>query len=290
VRDLTGKTAFITGGGGGIGRAVMRALIAEGMTVAIADLSGKRLAAASAESGGKALPVTLDVRDAEQWEIAAAEAEDRLGPVSLLVNGAGIGGGKPVAEDDPARWKLVMEVNAFGTFLGCRTFLPRMLAREGESVIVNIASLAGLYASPTMSSYNASKHAVVGLSDTLRGELAGTGVQLSIAYPGAIRTGFVDNSAEVIADKAGVGERPRGVSGLLDNGMDPDLFARTLIAGIRDGDYHIFSHGGWSDRLTAHFADRLNAYGDESRFEGADDNDELDRQVSAILADSGRPN
>lgn len=266
--------AFVTGGAGGIGFAIASELATAGMTVTLADLDPERLAVAVANGGTAMRGEVLDVTDEASWVRAIASAEAAFGPIKILVNSAGTGGGAAVGSDDPQRWKLVMDINAYGSFLGANLLVPGMLASGEPCHVVNIASLSGLYAQPGMSAYNASKYAVVGLSDTLRLELAGTQVSISVVYPGAVDTGFIVNRAGIIEQKLGMGIRKTGgvdLSAVLASGMDPQVLARIVVSGIRDKAYHIHTHGGWRTVLAAHFADKLDGYGDESRFAESQD-------------------
>lgn len=273
--DLDGKVAFVTGGAGGVGGALARQFLDAGMKVALADISAPRLQQAAARIGGNVATVVLDVTNEESWKSAVDEVEATLGPISVLVNAAGIGGKGAVGDESPARWKLIQEINSFGPFLGCYTLIPRMKARGTPAHIVNIASLAGLNATPTISAYNASKYAAVGLSDTLRGELAGSNIGLSVVYPGMIHTGFHANSSEVTQNSIGLGE-PEDRAALLATGMPVEQAGAIIMQGIREGRYHIFTHGGWRKRLAATFDDRMAAYGDDGDYGWSDNLDEID--------------
>ena len=269
MRDFAGKTAFITGAAGGIGSAFARALAKEGMKLALADLDEARAAGLREEIatlGAEVLSLPLDVTDYADWQRAVDAAEARLGPVALLVNSAGIGTGSKLVEEEPARWRRVLEVNTLGPFYGCRAVLPRMLAQDRETHIVNIASLSGLRANPGMSSYDASKFALVGMSDALRLELAGTKTGLSVVYPGMTRTGFIQNSTSQLAREAGIALGEAGTLGnILDGGMNPDRIAEYTLRAVRAGEYHVFTHVEWKPAIQAVFDDRMAAFG-----EGAD--------------------
>src|SRR5690606_6755953 len=183
MKKLQGKAALITGGAGGIGLGMAIAFAKAGMSLALADVDSGRLAPAVdaiRALGVDAMPVTLDVTDYAAWQQAVDAVENQLGPVALLCNNAGLGGSAKLAEDEPRRWKMIIEVNLIGAFYGCRTLLPRMLARGQPAHIVNTASFSGLRSNPGMSAYDASKHGLVGMSDSLRGELRGTCVGLSV--------------------------------------------------------------------------------------------------------------
>lgn len=265
MKPLAGRTALVTGAGGGIGTAFVRLLASEGMNVAATDLDiGRATAACAGLDGDRVRPFTLDVTDEAEWRRVADDAEATIGPIDLFVSNAGIGAGCVVAEDDPKRWKMILEVNAYGPFLGCRTLLPRMLSRGGDAHILFVASMAALTAHATMSSYIASKHALMGLSDTLRAELAGTGVGVSIVLPGVVATDFVALSREVIGRRIGSVAPTQGVGELHKSGMSPDAVVRRAIEAVQAGDYHVFTHAGWKDRLRAIQDERIAAFGDSA--------------------------
>lgn len=276
--------AFITGGAGGIGLAIARELAAGGMTVTLADLDPDRLASAVAQGGPALRGEILDVTDEAGWIRAVESAEAAAGPVRVLVCSAGTGGGGLVGSEDARRWKLTLEINTFGTFLGANLLVPRMRATGEPCHIAMIASLAGLHCQPAMSAYNASKHAVVGLADTMRLELAGSNVGVSVVYPGAVNTGFIVNRAALVERKLGIREAGgTDMSQVLASGMDPAALARIVVEGIRRGDYHIHTHGGWRATLESHFNDKLAGYGDESRFAESQDMVQLGETVATIM-------
>lgn len=268
MQNLAGRTAFVTGSAGGIGFAIAQALAGEGMNLALADIDEGRLVEAAGRigtTGVKLFTTKLDVSDYADWERAIDAAEAALGPVALLVNNAGIGGGGNLVGEDPARWRRVMEVNAIGPFNGCRAMLARMTERGEEAHIVNIASLSGLRSNPGMSSYNASKFAVVGMSDTLRQELTGTPIGLSVVYPGMTNTHFVENSQRQIAREThAVVDRNSGVGNMLASGMNPDKLAARVVRGIKANEYHIFTHADWKPMIQAVFDERIAAFGENA--------------------------
>lgn len=268
MQTLTGRTAFVTGSAGGIGFAIAQALANEGMNVALADIDEARLAEAAAKigaAGAKVVTTKLDVSDYDDWVRAINAAELALGPVAVLVNNAGIGGGSNLVAENPQRWRRVIEVNAIGTFYGTHVVLARMVERDEEAHIVNIASLSALRANPGMSSYNASKAAVVGMSDSLRLELPGTKVGLSVVYPGMTNTHFVENSQRHIARETNaVIDKSSGVGNMLATGMSPDKLAARVVRGIKANEYHIFTHADWKSSIQAVFEEKLSAFGENA--------------------------
>jgi NAD(P)-dependent dehydrogenase (short-subunit alcohol dehydrogenase family) len=191
----TARHAFITGGASGIGLGMAQALGARGIKVTIADVDRGNLDSALAahpEFHG----VVLDVRDRAAWAAAKAEAEAAFGPVDILANNAGIASfGYQIADMDPEAFDRVVAVNLTGAFNGVHAFAADMRER-GRGHIVNTSSMAGI-CGPSQAiggSYAAAKFGVVGLSETLRAELAPHGVGVSILCPGQTITGIAQNS------------------------------------------------------------------------------------------------
>jgi NAD(P)-dependent dehydrogenase (short-subunit alcohol dehydrogenase family) len=186
MEKLAGRTALITGGASGIGLRMARAFVEAGLKIAVADINEAALQAAGAALPGLGAALKLDVTRSAEWERALDTVEAALGPVEILCNNAGVGQGRftdgreiAVAEMPEALWRMVLEINTTGTFLGARSVLPRMLARRQWGHIVNTASTGGLMAPGGIAAYCASKFAVVGLSESLRAELAPAGIGVS---------------------------------------------------------------------------------------------------------------
>ena len=171
MKDLQGKTAFITGGASGIGFAMAQAFLAEGMQVAIADVDEAALAEASAQLAGsnaRVLAVQLDVTDRDQYKAVADQVEAELGAIHVVCNNAGVYRGGTMDAVTYEDWDWVMGVNVGGVVNGLQTLIHRV-QRHGEGGhIVNTASMAGVTTSPGLGVYNASKFAVVGMSEALR--------------------------------------------------------------------------------------------------------------------------
>jgi NAD(P)-dependent dehydrogenase (short-subunit alcohol dehydrogenase family) len=184
-RSLTGKVAVITGGGRGIGKALAHALAREGARVAIGDLDREAAESAAAEVGGLGLP--LDVTDLPGFTAFLDAVEEKLGPIDILVNNAGIMPITPLEQESPGSISRQLEINVRAVIHGTQEAMRRMRAR-GTGHIVNIASLAGKAGYPGLATYSATKHAVVGLSEAVRFELKGSGVEVSCVMPGIVNT------------------------------------------------------------------------------------------------------
>lgn len=185
MKDLRDKTAVITGAASGLGLAMARRFAREGMNVVLADIEEAALAKASAEIlslGVQALPIRVDVAQADSVEALAVAATTRFGQIHLVCNNAGVGGLRRRAwEADLRDWKWVLGVNLWGVIHGVKSFVPRMLAQGDECHMVNTASVAGLLSTPAMSVYNVSKHGVVTLTETLHHDLAEIGAKLKVS-------------------------------------------------------------------------------------------------------------
>jgi NAD(P)-dependent dehydrogenase (short-subunit alcohol dehydrogenase family) len=186
-KPISGRVAAITGGARGIGQAIAQSLAARGARVAIGDLDGEAAERTAAAIGAGAIGIQLDVTDRGSFERFLDAAGDRLGPLDVLVNNAGVMVVGPFADADEAAAARVMDVNVGGVIHGMRLAIPRLRGRDGGQ-IVNVISGAGWVPPAALATYAASKHAVRGLTDSVRDELRGDGIRVTAVYPMLVRT------------------------------------------------------------------------------------------------------
>jgi NAD(P)-dependent dehydrogenase (short-subunit alcohol dehydrogenase family) len=220
---VAGKVVAITGGARGIGRATAAALAAAGAKVAIGDVDVQAAENAAKELGHGVLAVAVDVSDAASFERFLDAVESRLGPLDVLVNNAGIMSlGRLMAESQESARRMV-DINLHGVIIGSRLALQRMVPRRGGH-LVNVASQAGKVAAAGGATYCATKHGVVGLSETIRQEVRGSGVQVSVVLPSAVNTELA----------AGLG-RTRGVPI-----VQPEEVAAAILAALVRPRFEVF--------------------------------------------------
>ncbi|GAA4012864.1 glucose 1-dehydrogenase [Streptomyces plumbiresistens] len=184
---LNGTVALVTGGARGIGAGVVRRLMEEGARVAIGDILEKEGEALAAELGDAARFVRLDVSDSSSWSQALDATRQAFGPVTLLVNNAGILTVRPLEETPEADIRRIYDVNLLGPFLGMQAVVPDMKEAGGGS-IVNIASASGLIGMPMQAAYSSSKWGLRGLAKTAAVELGRYGIRVNSVHPGVIRS------------------------------------------------------------------------------------------------------
>jgi NAD(P)-dependent dehydrogenase (short-subunit alcohol dehydrogenase family) len=190
--ELEGQTAVVTGGAQGLGLAMAKRIAQSGARVSLWDVNEAQLAQAVAAIGPAARAKVVDITDAEAVVAALASTEAESGPVSILVNSAGIAGPNHTLDAYPlADWRRVIDINLHGTFHVNRAVVPGMKARN-YGRIVNIASIAGKEGNPNASAYSASKAAVIGLTKSLGKELAGYDIAVNCITPAAARTPIFD--------------------------------------------------------------------------------------------------
>lgn len=191
---LEGKVAIVTGGGRGMGAATVRRFVAEGAKVAIADVLEAEGSALAAELGDAARFYRLDVTNEENWAAVVLAVEADLGPVSVLVNNAGILMFKSLLETTKADYERVLGVNLVGEFLGIKAVAPGMIAR-GKGSIVNVSSVDGMKGANSLVAYASSKWGVRGLTKVAAMELGHKGVRVNSVHPGGVDTVMSNHNA-----------------------------------------------------------------------------------------------
>ncbi|BAN23141.1 SDR family oxidoreductase [Caballeronia insecticola] len=253
---FAGKVAVITGAGSGFGREFALAGAALGMKLVLADLDTAGLAAtvdALRAQGADAIGVTADVADAAQVDALARAALDAFGGVHLLFNNAGVGAGGFVWENSANDWQWVFGVNVMGIANGLRAFVPIMLEQNEPAHIVNTASVAGLLAAPAMGVYNASKHAVVALTETLYHDLRLAGassIGVSLLCPAFVPTGIANaerSRPEALANDTPYTSSQKLAARQLTKAVEGGkLSARDIAAltfdAVREGRFYVISH------------------------------------------------
>lgn len=192
-----GIVALISGGARGMGASHARVLADEGASVVIGDVLDDDGAATAAEIGGAAHFVHLDVTSEDDWHAAVATTEERFGPISLLVNNAGIVLYGSIEDLDPADFRRLIDINLTGTFLGMHCTIPS-LRRAGGGTIINKSSTAGMAGYAGIVAYVASKWAVRGMTKTAAMELGREGIRVCSIHPGPIRTPMTEDIDEQI--------------------------------------------------------------------------------------------
>lgn len=254
MKDLNGKTAFITGGASGIGLGLSKVFSKAGMKVVMTDLRQDHLDEAMAElndEGADVHPICLDVADRKAMAEAAEEAESVYGNVHLLCNNAGINIIRPITEATFEDFDWLINVNLGGVVNGVMTFVHRMIGHGEGGHIVNTSSVAGILTGPGTCIYSATKFAIRGLSDALRYDLIPHGIGVSVMCPGTVSTrlyesednrqakymGQVDETVK--AQRAGTGELFRKV---LPMGKDAMDVAEITLKAVRDNVFYIMTH------------------------------------------------
>lgn len=238
LRTFSGAVALITGGASGIGAALAQELVGRGAKVVLADRQLDVAQRLAKDLGENARAVSLDVREPAAFAAVAAEVVETEGRIDYFFNNAGIGLAGLFEEHSLEDWKYIVDINLLGVVSGLHCVYPIML-KQGFGHIVNTASMAGRMATPALSAYNATKHAVVGLSRSLRIEAAGRGVRVSAFCPGPIRTPilkdggafgkFVGASSESMGDEAVEKSRPMDVDAFAGQALDAVAANREII-------------------------------------------------------------
>lgn len=238
------RVSVVTGGGGGIGRAIARALAGPEQAVVVVDRdeSAARETVAEVErAGGRGLAVVADVARSEDVAGYVERARSVTGRIDVLVTSAGVEGVvAPLGEYPEERFDAVMGVNAKGTFLALQHVLPGMV-EAGAGAVVTLGSTSSIRGRANLSAYVASKHAVLGLTRTAAAEVAGTGVRVNAVLPGPVQTRMIDSLDAMAAERSGGGAIARAVT---TRKGDPEEIAATVAFLVSDAAAHV-NGAGW---------------------------------------------
>lgn len=260
MRDIEGRTAFITGGASGIGLAMGHAFAEAGMKVMLADIEAEPLARAveGLRGIGDVRGVACDVTDPASVDRAAEATLAAFGRIHVLCNNAGVAGGSGLDDISIDTWRWVLDVNLMGVVHGVRSVLPLIRAQGEGGHIVNTASFAGFVSGLGFSPYAASKFAVVNMSEGLAMQLESSGIGVSVLCPGYVRTRMSD-SARNRAERYGPAPAPRGpitamIAERIRTGLDPSIVAQRVLTAIRDNQLYIFTHPEMRAEMDQRFA------------------------------------
>ncbi len=270
MKELKGKVAVVTGGAGGLGRAMAMHFAREGMHVALADIDQASLDVTAAELralGVEAIGIRTDVSKAPEVDALAARVVAELGGVHVVCNNAGISPLGAAWENTLADWEWMLGVNLWGVIHGVRAFTPLLLAQD-EGHIVNTASVAGLINPPGSAMYNVTKHAVVALTETLFHDLAGrkSKVGCSVLCPAYVPTGIADSERSRPAALANPGAtksaeqqaREDMLKKAVRSGrLSADDIGAAVLAAVKEERFYILTHPRIKGAIQARMEDIL---------------------------------
>ncbi|HJV01888.1 MAG TPA: SDR family NAD(P)-dependent oxidoreductase [Burkholderiaceae bacterium] len=238
IPDLNHKHVLVTGAATGIGQATALAFARHGASLLLSDINAAALEATAQQVralGVDCRTFIVDVTDADAMARFAADVHAAVGPLDVLVNNAGIAYLGPFVHTPLDWWHKVMQVNLMGVVHGCHFFLPAMLGAPGPRRVVNVASAAALAPACNMSAYAASKHAVLGLSDSLALEHAQSQVGFSVICPGVINTPIAAMQGGNVARVISAGQVERLGQYYRDKGAPPEVVAHAIVDAVRRG-------------------------------------------------------
>lgn len=266
MRELNGRTAFITGGAAGIGLAIAEALGREGVRIMLADVDVKAMEAALDHLHGlqiRAAGVRCDVTDRTSIQAAAEATLKEFGKVHLTFANAGVGAGGEFGGVRERDWDWVFDVNLKGVVGTAEIFVPLMESHGEGGHLINTASMAGMLSPPGMEPYSATKFAVVALSEGWRLHLFSKGITVSVLCPGFVQT-QIHNSYRNRPGKYG---SPGGDAGdnafmqaQVEAGIRPELLAARVVEAVKADEFYIFTHPGMKDAVEMRFGEILTAF------------------------------
>ena len=250
---FNGRTALITGGAGGIGFSVAKALGEQKMNIVLTDIDQKNLLQSAAKLEVLGIPVLaapLDTADEMQWQAVAQQAKDKFGKVHMVVNNAGVGGDSgPIESQETEGWQWALGVNLMGVVYGAKTIVP-LIKEHGEGGwILNVASMAGLGGVPYSGAYTATKAAVVALSEGWAKELKNQSIGVSVLCPAFVKTRIYDSERNRPDKYKSDAYDTSNESGFLKqtkqfvrDGIDASIVGKRVVEAIGAGELYIFTH------------------------------------------------
>lgn len=238
MAEIKAPRVFITGAASGLGRALALGYARRGGRIGVADVNDDRAeeaAEAIAEAGGEPLTLHCDIRDDRQVDAAAVRVQEAWGGVDVLINNAGVAAAGTVIDTDLEDWRWIIDINLLGAVRVCQAFVPLMQESRGGHV-VNVASAAGIVQSPGMASYNVSKAAMIALSETLKNELGGFGIGVTVVCPSFFTTNLMESYR---------GPGPGlGLAGKLmaRSRLSADDIATAVIRAVDKDEFMVFGH------------------------------------------------
>ncbi|HAJ47696.1 MAG TPA: short-chain dehydrogenase [Alphaproteobacteria bacterium] len=266
MKELKGRTAFITGGASGLGLSMARAFGAQGMNVMIADIEQAALNAALEDLKGRQIKcagVLCNVAHRDQLRDAALKTIAQFGKVHVLCNNAGVGAGGVVGQVPERDWDWIIDVNLKAVVHGMDVFLPLIKSHGEGGHVVNTASMAGMISPPAMEPYNATKFAVVAMSEGWQMQLAAENIGVSALCPGFVRT-RIHESRRNRPDEYGADEGSEVLTGaaaqLVNSGIDPDAVGARVVEAILANELYIFTHPEMRPLVEQRFARILEGF------------------------------
>jgi NAD(P)-dependent dehydrogenase (short-subunit alcohol dehydrogenase family) len=263
MQDLSGRTAFITGGASGIGLAMAHAFGGAGMNIMLADIEEAPLQAAIADLQARQIPVagvTCDVGDRTSVEAAAAETVRAFGKVHVVCNNAGVGAGGRIGEVKSADWDWIFSVNVMGVIYGMDAFLPLVRSHGEGGCFINSASMAGMISPAGREPYSATKFAVVALSEGWAVQLAPEGINVAILCPGFVKTRFSKSARTRQAKYGGPVEFPAAAARPAIPAIEPERVGERVLEAVRADERYIFTHPDMRRLVQDRFARIMSAF------------------------------
>ena len=258
MEETIGKVAFVTGGANGIGLGMAQAFLEAGIKVAIADIREDRLRRVEPqlrEISNDVLAIRCDVVDAEAIVRTLDEIEEKLGPVQICCNNAGIGLGGPFQTFDESAWERILDVNLWGVIRGGREISNRLIQNELEGHIVNTASIMGVITGRGSAAYCATKHAVVAISECMSEDLKPHRIGVSVLCPFIVDTSIFypdldDDDQDAIAER-------KKKNPLLKFALEPKYVGELVLRAIHENELHIFCDGSETPNMVKNRFDRV---------------------------------